>query len=286
MKLTSNLKILIVGLGLIGGSYAKILTSKGYEVGAVTLNQQDIDYAIENNIIKHGMVDVNKDYVSQFDVVIFALYPNDFIKWVSSYHNYFKKGAILSDVTGIKSSIVYKINELIKDDNVEFVAAHPMAGKEVYGVKNASFDLFKGANYIVTPVEHNSKEAIELVCDLANVLGFGKISLLTPQKHDEMIAYLSQLTHCIAISLMTCNDSTKLKDYTGDSFRDLTRIASINENMWSELFLSNKEELVKQMDLFIDEFNKLRQTIIDSDEKTMKELMKLSTKRRNYFNSK
>ena len=114
MKLTSNLKILIVGLGLIGGSYAKILTSKGYEVGAITLNQQDIDYAIENNIISHGMINVDKDYVSQFDVIVFALYPSDFINWISLYHNYFKNNAIITDVTGVKSSIVYKINELIK----------------------------------------------------------------------------------------------------------------------------------------------------------------------------
>ena len=286
MKLTKDKKILIVGLGLIGGSYATILSKKGYEVGAITLNQEDIDYAIENHIISHASINVEKDYVSKFDVVIFALYPNEFVKWINKYHTYFKDNAIISDVTGVKSSIVYKINELIKDDNVEFVAAHPMAGKEVYGVRNASDTLFKNANYIVTPTNCSSKEVIELVCNLGEVLEFANISILTPETHDEMIAYLSQLTHCIAVSLMTCKDSTKLKDYTGDSFRDLTRIANINENMWSELFLLNKEELLAQMDLFINEFNKLKSTIENSDVDTMKELMKLSTQRRSYFNKK
>ena len=286
MKLTKDKKILIVGLGLIGGSYATILSKKGYEVGAITLNQEDIDYAIDNNIISHGSINVEKDYVSKFDVVIFALYPNEFVKWINKYHTYFKDNAIISDVTGVKSSIVYKVNELIKDDNVEFVAAHPMAGKEVYGVRNASDTLFKNANYIVTPTNESSEKAIELICNLGEVLEFANISILTPETHDEMIAYLSQLTHCIAISLMTCKDSTKLKDYTGDSFRDLTRIANINENMWSELFLLNKEELLAQMDLFINEFNKLKTTIENSDVDTMKELMRLSTKRRSYFNKK
>ena len=125
-----------------------------------------------------------------------------------------------------------------------------MAGKEVSGVKNASCDLFKNANFIITPTNKNSNEAIEFATSLAKELEFANVSTLSVEKHDEMIAFLSQLTHCIAITLMTCNDSTHLKDYTGDSFRDLTRIASINENMWSELFMLNKEKLIEQMNLF------------------------------------
>ena len=282
MKLTKNHKILIVGLGLIGGSYAMALSKKGYEVGAITLNQEDISYAINNKIIAHGQVNVDKDYVSQFDIVIFALYPKVLLDWVNNYHTYFKKGAIISDVTGIKKEIVYKIQDVLKD--CEFIGAHPMAGKEVYGVINASDTLFKKANYIVTPTNKNSKGAIDIAISIGEELEFANISILTPEKHDEMIAYLSQLTHCIAVSLMTCSENEHLKEYTGDSFRDLTRIANINEDMWSELFLMNKEELLKQMDLFTNEFNKLKQTIKDEDVESMKDLMRLSTKRRKYFN--
>lgn len=282
MKLTKNHKILIVGLGLIGGSYAMALSKKGYEVGAITLNQEDINYAINNKIIAHGQVNVDKDYVSQFDVVIFALYPKVLLDWINTYHTYFKKGAIISDVTGIKKEIVYKIQEVLKD--CEFIGAHPMAGKEVYGVINASDTLFKKANYIVTPTNKNTQNAIDIAISIGEELEFANISILSPEKHDEMIAYLSQLTHCIAVSLMTCSENEHLKEYTGDSFRDLTRIANINEDMWSELFLMNKEELLKQMDLFINEFNKLRQTIKDEDVESMKDLMRLSTKRRKYFN--
>lgn len=282
MKLTKNHKILIVGLGLIGGSYAMALSKKGYEVGAITLNQEDINYAINNKIIAHGQVNVDKDYVSQFDVVIFALYPKVLLDWINNYHTYFKKGAIISDVTGIKKEIVYKIQDVLKD--CEFIGAHPMAGKEVYGVINASDTLFKKANYIVTPTNKNTQDAIDIAISIGEELEFANISILSPEKHDEMIAYLSQLTHCIAVSLMTCSENEHLKEYTGDSFRDLTRIANINEDMWSELFLMNKEELLKQMDLFINEFNKLKQTIKDEDVESMKDLMRLSTKRRKYFN--
>ena len=279
-------KILIVGLGLIGGSYAKRLKKNGHYVAAITLNQQDIDYAIENNIIDEGTINVEKEFVSQFDVVIFALYPTVFIDWVSKYYSYFKKNAIISDVSGVKNEVVYKIQEILKDQSVEFIGAHPMAGKEVYGVENADENLFVNANFIITPTPANTQKAIDLISELAKELGFKTISVLTPSKHDEMIAFLSQLTHCIAVSLMTCKESQHLKDYTGDSFRDLTRIANINENMWSELFLMNKKELLSQMDLFIEEFNKLRDSLENEDVETMKDMMRLSTYRRSFFNKK
>lgn len=282
----TNKKVLIVGLGLTGGSYAMALKEKGYEIGAITLNQDDIDYALENNIIDHGTTIVSKDYVSKFNLVIFALYPNVFIDWIDKYSTYFKNGAIISDVTGVKKDIVYKVQELLKDKDVEFIGAHPMAGREVYGVRNAKKDLFKGANYIITPTNSNTKKAIDFSIQLGKDLGFENISVLTPEKHDEMIAFLSQLTHCIAVSLMTCKESQYLKDYTGDSFRDLTRIANINENMWSELFLLNKQELLSQMELFIKEFNKLKASLENEDVETMKEMMKLSTYRRSFFNKK
>ena len=282
----SSKKILIVGLGLIGGSYAKRLKNNGHHVGAITLNQEDIDYAIENNIIDEGIVEVKKEFVSQFDIVIFALYPSVFLKWIEQYNSYFKKGAIISDVSGVKTEVVYKVQELLENQSVEFIGAHPMAGKEVYGVKNASETLFEGANFIITPTPVNSQKSIDVITKIAQELGFKTISILTPSKHDEMIAFLSQLTHCIAVSLMTCKESQHLKDYTGDSFRDLTRIANINENMWSELFLMNKKELLSQMDLFIEEFNKLRDSLENEDIETMKDMMRLSTYRRSFFNKK
>ena len=284
MKLLKKSKILIVGLGLIGGSYAAALTKKGYQVYALTKEEESIEFAKAHNYIIDGKTKVDEEFISSFDIVIFSLYPKIFISWMKEYHTYFKEGTYILDVTGVKGSIVYEIQDIIKNDKIEFIPTHPMAGREVYGVQNAKYDLFIGANYIITPTDKNTKEEIELAKEIGSILEFKNISILTPEKHDEMIAFLSQLTHCIAVSLMTCKDSLHLKEYTGDSFRDLTRIANINENMWSELFLMNKKELLAQMDLFIREFKKLRDAIESDDVKTMKDMMRLSTKRRSYFN--
>ena len=168
--------------------------------------------------------------------------------------------------------------------DVEFIAAHPMAGRELSGIDNRNTKVFEGANYIVTPTEANSQEAIETAKELGRILGFGHISTLTPEEHDEMIAFLSQLTHCIAVSLMCSKDSAHLVDYTGDSFRDLTRIANINENMWPELFSMNKKQLLEQMELFEKEFARLKDAIATDDTDTVKQMMITSTERRKLFN--
>lgn len=280
--INKNRKILIVGLGLIGGSYAEGLSKVGFEVGALDINQKSIDLGISKGIIKHGFTNVTKEYVNDFDIIIFSLYPKDLIEWLKQYQSYIKKGAVITDVTGVKSYIDDEIKKFIRSD-IEYVLAHPMAGREVYGVENADSKIFKGANYIVIPNEKASEEAICLVEDIGRLLGFKNIVRLSNEEHDEMIGFLSQLTHCIAVSLMTCKESKHLVEYTGDSFRDLTRIARINENMWSELFLLNKEELLKQMDLFLNQFQKLKDAIEKEDKESMKQIMRTSTLRRSYF---
>ncbi len=282
MKLNKDTKILIVGLGLMGGSYADALSSRGYTVGAITRTQDDIDYAIEKGLINSGESVVTEDYVKQFDLIVFALYPHTFLEWIERYQAYIKPGAILTDVTGVKCAVVYKVQEILRPD-LEFIGAHPMAGREVFGVRNAKKEIFVGANFIVTPTDKNTKEAIDVCSELGTLLGARTVKQLTPVQHDEMIGFLSQLTHCIAVALMCCKESEHLVDYTGDSFRDLTRIAKINETMWTELFYLNKDELVSQMDLFIDKFEKLRDSIQNEDTETIYEMMRLSTKRRSFF---
>ena len=283
MKFDKNTKILIVGLGLIGGGYAEALTNKGYEVGAITRKPSTIDYALKKGIIKHGNTEITKEYVEQFDLIVFSLYPHVFVEWLEQYGSFIKKGAVVTDVTGVKVSIINKVKALLPD-GVEFIGAHPMAGKEVYGIENADSNIFLGANYIITPSEDNSPESIEVAKKLGEEIGFRQISILTPEKHDEMIGFLSQLTHCIAVSLMTCKENPeKFVDYTGDSFRDLTRIAKINEDMWSELFVMNKETLLCQMDLFINNFMALRDYLENEEIEKMKEMMRLSTNNRKYF---
>ena len=280
--INKDYKILIVGLGLLGGSYAQGLTDTGFTVGAIDVNQESIDYALSKGLIQSGSTKVEKEYVSQFDLIIFALYPKVLIQWLKDYQMYFKTGAVITDVTGVKLWVNNEIKKFIRDD-IEYVLAHPMAGREVYGVKNSDKTIFKGANYIVIPNKKSSEEAIKVVEDIGRLLGFKNVVRLSEEEHDEMIGFLSQLTHCIAVCLMTSKDSKHLVEYTGDSFRDFTRIAKINENMWTELFLLNKDELLKQITLFEEQLSLMKKAIKEEDEESIKSMMRLSTLRRSYF---
>ena len=278
-------KILIVGLGLLGGSYAKVLKRFGFQISAITKEQRDIDYALEEEIIDQGAIHLDEKMIGEADLVIFALYPHIFVEWIEKNQKLLKSGAIITDVTGVKGSIVYKIQEMLRPD-VEFIAAHPMAGREVSGVENSTDKMFAGANYIVTPTEKNTPEAIRTCMELGRLLGFSNVTTLSPEEHDEMIGFLSQLTHCIAITLMTCNNKDNMEKFTGDSFRDLTRIARINDLMWSELFVANKEALLEQMELFMNKFQELKAMLESEDVDGMRKMMRHSTERRALFDKK
>ena len=285
MIVDTSKKILIVGLGLLGGSYARVLKRFGFHISAITLDQSSIDYAIKENIIDVGTTEIDERIIGEADLVIFALYPHVFVEWIAKNQSLLKSGALITDVTGVKGSIVYKIQDMLRTD-VEFVAAHPMAGREVSGVENSTDKLFVGANYIVTPTEKNTPEAVQTCLELGRLLGFSNVTTLSPEEHDEMIGFLSQLTHCIAVTLMTCNDKENMEKFTGDSFRDLTRIARINDLMWSELFVENKEALLEQMNLFINKFNDLKTMLETEDIAGMREMMRRSTERRALFDKK
>ena len=285
MTLDRKTSILIVGLGLLGGSYAKALSKKGFRVDAITLDRDSIDYALAEGMIAVGSTEVEPSLVGGADLVIFALYPHVFVDWVRDNQHLFKPGAILTDVTGVKSSVVGEIQGMLRSD-VEFIAAHPMAGREVGGVKNSDDAIFRGANYVVTPTERNTEDAIELCSELGHILGFANVSMLAPAEHDDIIAFVSQLTHCIAVALMTCQQTDNLEDYTGDSFRDLTRIARMNDEMWSELFLLNRDALLRQIELFSSELIRLKLLLLSNDREGLREMMRRSTARRVLFDKK
>lgn len=287
-KLLENKKICVVGLGLIGGTYAKALSAAGHSVSAIDRDADAIKFALESGIISRGCSteadDAVADLLGDADIIAFALYPKTLIEWLGRYGSLIPRGTLVTDATGIKSAVVYEAQRILPD-GVEFIGAHPMAGREKSGVYNSDTNVFRGANYIVTPTEKNTAEAIEICMALGRELGFEHITTLTPEKHDEMIAFLSQLTHCIAVALMNCPDAESgiIAEYTGDSFRDLTRIAKINGAMWSELFLLNKEKLLDQMNMFSDTFDKLKHALENDDREEMLSMMKLSKERREAF---
>lgn len=279
--INKNTTFLIVGLGLLGGSYAMVLKQKGYKVLGIARRQETIDYALAHNIIDEGSIDVSQ-LVSKADVIILGLYPKMMISWIQEHQHLFQYNTMITDVGGVKLGIVDEIHSSLRKD-AEFISAHPMAGKETSGIEYANVEMFQKANYIITPTEKNSKDAISFSYDLANLLGFARISELSCEEHDRMIAFLSQLTHVIAVSLMNTHDNEHLVQYTGDSFRDLTRIAKINENMWSELFLENKDILLEEIDHFIASISNFRDALATENTNEMKKLFIQSTDRRKKF---
>ena len=282
MKIDENTNILIIGLGIIGGSYARGFTKAGYRIHAIDTNEETIEYALKNGIVAEGTTKTDRKMIESADLVIFALYPHIFREWIEKNQWYFKSGSLITDVTGVKGCLVRDIQNFLRDD-CEYIAAHPMAGCEKLGIEHSDEKIFYGANYIVVPTEKNTDEAVKTCSRIGEIQRFDRISYLSPEEHDEMIGFVSQLTHCIAMSLMTCNHTEKLEDYTGDSFRDLTRIARIDETMWSELFLLNKDALLHQMKLFTMEVSKLERMLMEADKEGIKDMMRRSTARRKLF---
>ena len=285
MLLDKNTRICIVGLGLLGGSYAAALSRQGYRVTGIARRQESVDYAVAHGMIERGSAYVDEALLADADLIVFSLYPHVFIDWIHEHGSKLRPGTVITDVTGVKGCVVYEIQKSLPK-GVEFIAAHPMAGRESSGIEYSDDRIFRGANYIVVPTEANTERAINLCKALGETLGCKDISVLDVASHDRMIAFLSQLTHCIAVSLMCACDAPDLERYTGDSFRDLTRIANINDEMWSELFLANKDALLREMDAYRAAFDELRETIASGDREKMREMMRLSTKRRKRFDKK
>ena len=278
-------RYLVVGLGLLGGKYALELTKAGFHVDGINRSEGHLQYALEHGYIASGKTHDFEDLVSSADHIIFGLYPTALIEWFRTYGHLLKPGCIFTDVSGVKTGLVEPVQAMCPA-GVEFIASHPMAGRETSGVAHSAEVNFAPANFIITPTEKNTPEAIEWCRTLARTLGFARISVLSPAEHDHMIGYVSQLCHAIAVSLMCANDNTSLCEYTGDSFRDLTRIARINDKMWAELFLWNRDNLISEIDQFDAALGALRNALAAGDREKLEEMFRLSTRRRAAFDKK
>ena len=284
--------VLIVGLGLMGSAYARALSDTGYRVLGITPHREVIEAALSDGVIHAGDTEVNADLIQAADIIIFGLYPTVLLSWLRENTHLIAPGTVLTDVTGVKGCVVEEIQALLPD-GVEYISAHPMAGRELLGnaplevYRAATPDMFRGANYLVVPTDKNTPEAITLCEQLGHILGFARVTRLSVAEHDRAIAFLSQLTHAIAVSLMCCTEDeeevSRLSSLTGDSFRDLTRIAKINDAMWSELFLSNRAPLLEQMDTFLERFSEMRAALAEGDVDKMRAMMRRSTDNRRAF---
>lgn len=273
----------IIGLGLMGASFAKRLSpQKDKTIYGIDQNKQTIQTALELNIIKEGSTDPGK-LIKKCNLIILALYPTMIKPWIVENQQYLESGTILMDISGVKTNIVEPVQAILRED-LELISIHPMCGRESRGIDFAQADIFDNANYIIVPTDKNTPKAIEAAKQLGEDLRVKNISILSCEEHDRMIGFLSQLTHVIAVSLMNTHDNSHLVEYTGDSFRDLTRIATINEDLWSELFLLNKDILLDEIDQFLDATKHFRDSLEKEDIDEMKRLFIQSTNRRKLFN--
>ena len=266
------MKILIVGLGVIGGGYAMALKEAGYsEVYGIDTNEETLKKAKEMKIIKEGFTRED-EIISEMDLIVLAIYPNLVKNFIVKNKNKFKENALITDVTGIKQLFINDIVEILPQ-NIDFVFAHPMAGRENKGIDYATNKVFQGANFLIVETKKNKEENIRKIENLAKEMGFKHIKRTTPAFHDEMIAFTSQLPHVLAVALTNSDiENRNTGEFIGDSYRDLTRIANMNEKLWSLLFLGNKKNLLEAMNNFEAEFDKIKKCIEENDEKNLQKL--------------
>jgi len=274
------MKIVVVGLGVIGGSFTMALKEAGYDnVYGIDINEESLEKAKKLGLIKDGFTS-GEEIVKSADFIIISLYPRLVKQFIIDNKDNFKDGSVITDATGIKKLFIEDIVKILPE-NIDFVFGHPMAGREKKGIDFASSTVFKGANYILTPVARNKEENLNMIEDLAYKIGFKRVKRITPDYHDEMIGYTSQLPHSLAVALVNSDvEGRETGSFIGDSYRDLTRIANINEDLWSELFLGNKDNLLKSIENFEIELDKIKNAIKDDDKESLREIFIKSTKRR------
>lgn len=278
------MNITIVGLGVIGGSFAMAFKEAGFEdVYAVDLNKDSIEKAKNMGIIKDGS-DNAKQFLEIADLVIICIYPRIIKDFMMENRNNFKDGAIVTDVAGIKGTLIKQLDDIIPD-NIDFIFGHPMAGRENKGIDHATAECYKGANYLLIDTERNDDDNVLLLQAIIYKLGFKRIIRISSGFHDQIIAFTSHLPHVMAVSLINSDvEARNTEIYMGGSYRDATRVADINEDLWTELFLGNKENLLEVIDDFMAEMGRFREDLAKGDRVSLNKRLKRATKRRRRLN--
>ncbi|WP_333473052.1 prephenate dehydrogenase [Crassaminicella thermophila] len=276
-----DFNITIVGLGLIGASFAMALKELNPKnLWAVDIDMEAIETAQELGMIDKGYLEPEIP-LKNSDIVIMCVYPNLTIKFIKDNMNYMKVGAIITDTAGIKKKVLDEINSFIRED-LDFIGGHPMAGREYKGIGFAKKDIFKDANYILTPTNKNKKKNIELIEKIIKGIGCKNITKVTPKKHDEIIAFTSQLPHIIAAALI--NGSNKDDNlFTAGSFKDATRVAKMNTELWAELLMENRDNTIKQINIFEEHITKIKNAIIKKDKDRLEALFENARNKREAF---
>lgn len=266
------MQIAVVGLGLIGGSFCKSI--KKYT--SHTCWGLDEDEFILQQAAMEGAIDgvITAQQLGQADLTIVCLHPQTAIDFLLRYKEQFRPGSVVMDTCGVKQAIVDAVEGPLKERGVHFLGAHPMAGREFSGYDYALADLYQGASFIVTPDAELSQAVLTMVEELAKALGFAQVVKTTPKMHDQTIAFTSQLAHVVSNAYIKSPTLQNESGFSAGSFLDLTRVAKLNEKMWTELFLMNKTALLFELDNIMSHLAQYRTALAEEDGRTLQQLLK------------
>lgn len=264
------MKITVVGLGLIGGSLCKAIKKHtNHMVYGIDINKETLEMALSQNAI-----DAVTDDLSLADITIVSLYPITTIDYIKENASKFKKGSIVIDTCGIKKAIVDAVTPVLAENDVTFIGVHPMAGREFSGFEYSLDNLFDDASFIITPDKSVSQTKINLIEDFAYSIHFKKVVTATPEEHDQIIAFTSQLAHVVSNAYIKSPTHQKQLGFSAGSFQDLTRVAKLNETMWTPLFLLNKDPLCFEIDYIIARLTEYRDAMQNNDAERLKSLLR------------
>ncbi|MBQ8080724.1 MAG: prephenate dehydrogenase/arogenate dehydrogenase family protein [Clostridia bacterium] len=261
----------IVGLGLIGGSLARAIKQAGYRVLGTDINRSVLLKAKMLEIVDEDLTDEN---LSECQVVLLGIYPQATVDWVRAHEKLIEKDTVVMDTCGVKTTVCYPCWESAERGGFTFVGGHPMEGAAKIGFDHSTGTMFKRASMILCPKNDILLEKVKLLKDVLDAAGFGRYEITTPEHHDEMIALTSQLAHVVSSAFVKADNAGKHKGYSAGSFRDMTRVAYLNETMWTELFLDNRENLLCEVSGLIDRLGEYQAALEDGDAERLKALLK------------
>lgn len=268
------MKIIIAGLGLIGGSFARSIKKfTDHHVIGIDSDDSSLDMALAMESIDEVIPVDRMDLLKKGDLIIVALPPHEIVKFILDNVKNFRSGSIVTDVCGVKEHILNSVAMPLEEANVDFIGSHPMAGTEFSGFAFSNSNMFHGASYLLTPSENAKLESIEMLRELALNIGFQNVIVTDPQTHDKAIAYTSQLAHIVSNSYIRSTTLPKEKGFSANSFLDMTRVALLDPNTWSELFILNKENLISEIDQLTEHIGELRNAIASENRIEIKNLL-------------
>ena len=261
----------ICGLGLIGGSMAKAYKEDGHTVLAYDIDKASLGYAFLSEMIDG---ELNLETIKQCDLILVALYPEVTIKYLNEIAPHVSPETVVIDLCGTKATVCECGFSLAKQYGFTFVGGHPMAGRQFSGIKYSKASLFKGAPMVLVPPVYDDIAFLDRIKKLLAPAGFGKLSVTTAEKHDSMIAFTSQLAHIVSNAYVKSPTAQNHKGFSAGSYKDMTRVAWLNENMWTELFIENREPLLFELDYIIKSLNEYKTAIENNDADTLKALLR------------